>query len=51
MSYKVCMPRPMYFETLEEASRCAEDYRKQTRYVVAVVESKHTVTHIYKIKE
>lgn len=51
MSYKVCMPKPMYFETLREAMDCANDYARQTMYIVAVIESKHQVTHEYKVKE
>jgi hypothetical protein len=36
--FKLCTPRPRWFDTLAEASAAAEDYRKQTGVFVAIEE-------------
>lgn len=44
-------PRGKVFASLIEASSYAEDYRKATREILCITETKRDVTHRYDLRE
>lgn len=51
MNYRVYVTRKGWiFATLQEASRCAENYRKKTGVFVAIERTQAAVTHTYKME-
>lgn len=48
MNYKVWTAPKRIFATLEEATRCANDYFNTTRIVVAITETNAKPTHEYR---